>query len=89
MNKKIEDAAKEYIEKFHALPMGVTWETVLQNECKEAFKAGAEWAFNECIKIIDKTVKTPEEMGTKKLIIGALLVKDEIKYLYLSSEGEK
>lgn len=89
MNKNIEAAAVEYaLDKISVKCPACGMDSLWNNHSND-FKSGAEWAFNECIKIIDKTVKTPEEMGTKKLIIGALLVKDEIKYLYLSSEGEK
>lgn len=82
MNKKIEDAAKEYLyiatKKMYKSPS-------LDHDIKEAFKSGAEWALREAIEICKghtgmfSSIKESATAGT---------IKEEIEQL-LSSEGEK
>lgn len=77
MNKKIEDAAKEFTHK-----VGLVFLSRYKTQVAiDSFKAGAEWALREAIEICEKRrIATTSNFD--------LAYREELEQL-LSSEGEK
>lgn len=79
MNKKIEDAAKKYIETGRGFDMDSLSDTIK----KVIFKDGAEWALREAIEICELYMNP-----NNKFVAEIFDVKEALEQL-LSSEGEK